>query len=106
MRSRKTGRPIWPSLRPAARAGATGRRVDSAGTGSRDDGTPTERGARLSRKAVAKEVKARKLAALAVAGLVLERDLFIVWDRRRPLSPAARLFIDHLAPCPHKGAAP
>jgi len=56
----------------------------------------------LSRAAVQKEVEAGLLRALPVAGLSLAREMFVVHDRRRPLSIPARLFLDLLEshPCP------
>ena len=55
----------------------------------------------LSTLAVEKEVRAGELHALAVAGLPLAREMYVVWDRRRALSTPARLFLDLLGPCPH-----
>src|SRR5262249_61752632 len=54
----------------------------------------------LSSYAVEKEVQAGRLHALDVAGLPMERELFVVWDRRRALPIPARLFLQLLAPCP------
>jgi len=57
----------------------------------------------LSTHAVAEEVAAGRLHALPVAGLPLAREMFAVWDRRRALPIAARLFLDLLpgpAPAP------
>jgi DNA-binding transcriptional LysR family regulator len=56
----------------------------------------------LSTQVVKKDVKARRLYALKVAGLPLLREMFAVWDRRRALPIPARLFLDLLPPC--KGA--
>jgi DNA-binding transcriptional LysR family regulator len=58
----------------------------------------------LSTRAVEREVRARQLHALQVAGLPLAREMFVVWDRRRVLPAPARLFLDLLEPCPHAGA--
>ena len=46
----------------------------------------------LSSYAVQKELKARKLIALKVTGLHCDREMFVVWDRRRVLSSPARVF--------------
>jgi DNA-binding transcriptional LysR family regulator len=46
----------------------------------------------LSSYAVAKEVKAGQLVAVKVTDLHLDRELFVVWDRRRVLSAPARTF--------------
>ncbi len=48
----------------------------------------------LSRHAVEKELKAKRLHAANVAGLTLERDIFVAHDRRRVLPIPARLFLD------------
>jgi DNA-binding transcriptional LysR family regulator len=55
----------------------------------------------LSDQTVKKEVKSGQLHALQIKGLPLEREMFVVWDRRRALPIPARLFIDFAAPCPH-----
>jgi len=55
-------------------------------------------GAVLSTRVVQKEVQSGRLHALRIGGLALERDLFIVWDRRRVLPIPARLFLDSLQP--------
>jgi DNA-binding transcriptional LysR family regulator len=55
----------------------------------------------LSDQAVQKELQAGQLHALRVTGLPLERQMFVVWDRRRALPIPARLFLDFVAPCPH-----
>jgi DNA-binding transcriptional LysR family regulator len=57
----------------------------------------------LSTHVVQKEVRAGQLQALQVTGLVLEREMFAVWDRRRVLPIPARLFLDLLEPCPGAG---
>jgi DNA-binding transcriptional LysR family regulator len=54
----------------------------------------------LSTHAVAAEVGAGRLHALPVTGLSLSREMFAVWDRRRALPIAARLFIDLLPGAP------
>lgn len=53
----------------------------------------------LSTQVVAKELRAGTLHALTVSGLPLQRDIFVVWDRRRVLTIPARLFLDQLEPC-------
>jgi LysR family transcriptional regulator, low CO2-responsive transcriptional regulator len=50
----------------------------------------------LSTQAVHKELEAGQLHALNVTGLVLEREMFVVWDRRRVLPIPARLFLQLL----------
>ncbi|MBI1913675.1 MAG: LysR family transcriptional regulator, partial [Planctomycetes bacterium] len=59
----------------------------------------------LSTHTVQKEVESGQLRALTVTGLPLEREMFVVWDRRRVLPAPARLFLDLLDPCPHAGPA-
>lgn len=54
----------------------------------------------LSRRAVAREVKARQFKALYVTGLTLDRDIYLVHDRRKPLPRSARLFIALVNPNP------
>jgi DNA-binding transcriptional LysR family regulator len=56
----------------------------------------------LSRHTIRKEVRAGQLHTLKVAGLCLKRDIYVVWDRRRALPIAARLFLDALDPAPGK----
>jgi len=46
----------------------------------------------LSRLAVKKELAANELRAVAVPGLRVERNFYLVYHRRRPLSPAASAF--------------
>jgi DNA-binding transcriptional LysR family regulator len=54
----------------------------------------------LSARAVEKAAKrGGPLRALKVEGLSLEREMFVVWDRRRVLPIPARLFLDLLEPC-------
>lgn len=50
----------------------------------------------LSVLAVRREVTAGRLQALKVGGLRCDRDMFIVWDRRRVLPAPARLFLTFL----------
>jgi DNA-binding transcriptional LysR family regulator len=50
----------------------------------------------LSTRAVDKEVQSGKLHLLQIAGLTLEREIFVAWDRRRVLPIPARLFLDLL----------
>ena len=50
----------------------------------------------LSTLAVRKDVAAGRLVAREVEGLVSDRELFVVTDRRRVLPPPARLFVNHL----------
>ncbi|HEV3262503.1 MAG TPA: selenium metabolism-associated LysR family transcriptional regulator [Gemmataceae bacterium] len=52
----------------------------------------------LSTHAVQKELRAGRLHTLRVAGLPLERDMSIVWDRRRVLPIPAQLFLQLLQP--------
>jgi LysR family transcriptional regulator, low CO2-responsive transcriptional regulator len=55
----------------------------------------------LSTHTVEKETRADgPLRSLRVASLSLERQMFVVWDRRRVLPIPARLFLDLLGPCP------
>jgi DNA-binding transcriptional LysR family regulator len=46
----------------------------------------------LSSYAVQKELKARKLIALKVIDFHCDREMYVVWDRRRVLSAPARVF--------------
>ena len=50
----------------------------------------------LSRLAVTRELDAKELRAVAVRGLCLTRDFYLVYQRRRPLSPAASVFLHFL----------
>lgn len=59
----------------------------------------------LSRRAVAKEAKARQLKALHVTGLTLDRDIYLVRDRRKVLPGPARLFLDLVNPDPERRPA-
>ncbi len=54
----------------------------------------------LSRRAVGAEVAAGRLRAVPVAGLALDRDMYVTWDRRRGLPAAAQLFLAQLHPAP------
>jgi DNA-binding transcriptional LysR family regulator len=60
----------------------------------------------LSTQAVQREVRAGRLHVLAITGLPLQREMFVVWDRRRALPIPGRLFLDLLEPCErgHPGA--
>jgi len=51
----------------------------------------------LSRYTVEQEVASGKLRALTVTGLKLDRQMHLVWDRRRALTSAARAFVDTVA---------
>jgi DNA-binding transcriptional LysR family regulator len=59
----------------------------------------------LSRRAVAKEVKAKQFNALHVRGLTLDRDIFLVRDQRRPPTAPVRLFLALVNPEPERPAA-
>jgi LysR family transcriptional regulator, low CO2-responsive transcriptional regulator len=59
----------------------------------------------LSRRAVQDDVRAGRLHTLAVEGVALERDLYVVRDRRRVLSPAAQSFLTVLRPDPPVNSA-
>jgi DNA-binding transcriptional LysR family regulator len=52
----------------------------------------------LSTHVVHRELQRQQLHAVRVAGVALQRDMFVVWDRRRVLPIPARLFLDFLAP--------
>jgi len=54
----------------------------------------------LSRLAVHRELDARELQAVAVSGLSLARQFYLVYHRRRPLSPAASAFLRFLESYP------
>ena len=47
----------------------------------------------LSRLTVKRELDATELRAVAVRGLCLRRSFYVVYQRRRPLSPAASVFL-------------
>lgn len=50
----------------------------------------------LSRRAVERELKTRQLKAVAVNGLRIERQFYLVTNKRRVLSPAAQKFVEFL----------
>jgi DNA-binding transcriptional LysR family regulator len=50
----------------------------------------------LSRLAVKRELESEELRAVAVRGLCLTRHFYLVYHRRRPLSPAARVFLHYV----------
>lgn len=50
----------------------------------------------LSVYAVQKELRAGELIALQVTDLNCDREIFIVWDRRRVLSASTRTFLHFL----------
>jgi len=50
----------------------------------------------LSRMAVGRELNANELRAVAVRGLCLTRYFYLIRHRRRPLSPAASVFVHFL----------
>lgn len=54
----------------------------------------------LSTHAVQKELEVGKLHALKITGLLLKREIFTVWDRRRVLPIPAKLFLYLLEPSP------
>jgi DNA-binding transcriptional LysR family regulator len=54
----------------------------------------------LSRRAVDQELRTGRLKAVRVDGLTFDRDIFLVWDRRRALSTPTRLFVDLIGPEP------
>ncbi|MCI0459846.1 MAG: LysR family transcriptional regulator [Gemmataceae bacterium] len=57
----------------------------------------------LSSRAIQKETEAGQFHPVQIPGLALQREMFVVWDRRRALPIPARLFLDLLEPC--RGAA-
>lgn len=59
----------------------------------------------LSRRVVQKEVRAGQFKAVMVDGLTLDRDIFIVRDKRRALPAAAQLFLDLVKPDTEKPAS-
>jgi DNA-binding transcriptional LysR family regulator len=59
----------------------------------------------LSRRAVAKELTARRLKPVHVEGLALDRDMYVVRDRRRILPSAAQLFLALIRPEPDSAAS-
>ena len=50
----------------------------------------------LSELAVRRELDSKELHSLAIKGLDLERNFYVVYNRRRPLSPAAAAFLHFL----------
>jgi len=50
----------------------------------------------LSRLAIQREIDADELRAVTVSGLSLSRNFYLVYHRRRPLSPAASVFVHFL----------
>jgi DNA-binding transcriptional LysR family regulator len=54
----------------------------------------------LSRLAVERELRTKELRAVAVEGLCLKRDFYLIYHRRRPLAPAARVFLHFVASHP------
>lgn len=58
----------------------------------------------LSSRAIVKELEAGQLRALRIAGLTLERDVFVVADRRRALPIPAQQFLDFLVAFPTRGS--
>jgi DNA-binding transcriptional LysR family regulator len=60
----------------------------------------------LSTHVVEKEVQAGQLHAVEVTGLDLEREIYTVHDRRRPLPIPVRLFLDLLGPCAKPAEGP
>jgi DNA-binding transcriptional LysR family regulator len=60
----------------------------------------------LSKHVVKKELRTGALHALQINGLCLKRDIYVVWDRRRVLPIAARLFLDALEAAPSRSRKP
>ena len=60
----------------------------------------------LSRYAVEQELKGRQLRAVPVSDLGLDREMFLVLDRRRVLPLSARLFLLFLETHPIAAQAP
>jgi len=60
----------------------------------------------LSEEAAGKELKTKELRALQVAGLSMNRDLCIVWDRRRVLPIPAQHFLQFLEAVPRRKGKP
>lgn len=58
----------------------------------------------LSTQSIEKEEREGTLHGLAVSGLSLARELFVIWDRRRVLPIPARLFLDLLGCCSEQSA--
>ena len=47
-----------------------------------------------------------RLHALPIHGLRLERDMYVIWDKRRALTIPARLFVDLLESSKETGKEP
>ncbi len=60
----------------------------------------------LSEYAVRRELESGSLHGLRVTGLPLEREMFVVRDRRRVLPAPAQLFLLALGPCPDAAPPP
>ncbi len=60
----------------------------------------------LSQLAVQRELGAKELRTIAVKGLELERDFYVVFNRRRPLPPAAAVFLHFLETHPFEAGRP
>ncbi len=60
----------------------------------------------LSQLAVSKELGSNELQTVAVKGLDLGRDFYLVFDRRRPLPPAAAAFLHFLEMHPFEAGRP
>lgn len=58
----------------------------------------------LSRRAVEREVAAGQLKTVPVEGLALDRDIYVVRDRRRALPGPAELFLAFVNPEPESAA--
>ena len=56
----------------------------------------------VSRSTVERELTSGELRSIQVRGLVLTRFLYVVYHRRRPLSPAASAFLHFLKANPLK----
>jgi molybdate transport repressor ModE-like protein len=60
----------------------------------------------LSRRAIEKEVAARRLRPVVVESLTLDRDIYLVRDRRRILPRSAQLFLAVVKPGPESATRP
>jgi len=60
----------------------------------------------LSQLAVRKELGSKELRTVTVKGLDLERDFYVVFNRRRPLPPAAAAFLHFLEMHPFEAGRP
>jgi LysR family transcriptional regulator, low CO2-responsive transcriptional regulator len=60
----------------------------------------------LSHLAIRRELDSNELQSVAVKGLDLERSFYLVFDRRRPLSPAAAAFLHFLESHPFDAGRP